>query len=71
METTQEIISRLKAYKEQFAEKYGIPLLGQIPIVQGIREAGDDGEPAALSSRPDGEAFVLLAEKVAEAAARL
>ena len=55
----------------KMAEKYGIPLLGQIPIVQGIREAGDDGEPAALSSRPDGEAFVLLAEKVAEAAARL
>lgn len=28
METTQEIISRLKAYKEQFAEKYGIEQLG-------------------------------------------
>ena len=53
------------------AEKYGIPLLGQIPLVQGIREAGDDGEPVALSSRPDGEAFVLLAEKVAGAAALL
>lgn len=50
------------------AEKYGIPLLGQIPLVQGIRESGDDGAPAALSSGPDGEAFVLLAGKVAEAA---
>ena len=49
------------------AEKYGIPLLGQIPLVQGIRESGDDGEPAALSSRPDGDAFVLLAGKLAEA----
>lgn len=48
------------------AEKYGIPLLGQIPIVQSIRESGDSGEPAALSSRPDGLAFLALAEKIAD-----
>ena len=51
----------------RMAEKYNIPLLGQIPIVQSIRECGDAGEPAALSSRPDGLAFLALAEKVAEA----
>ena len=51
----------------RMAEKYNIPLLGQIPIVQSIREGGDAGEPAALSSRPDGLAFIALAEKVAEA----
>lgn len=50
------------------ADKYGIPLLGQIPIVQSIRESGDDGEPAALSDRPDGLAFAALAGKVARAA---
>ena len=50
----------------RMAEKYEIPLLGQIPIVQSIREGGDNGEPAALSSRPDGLAFIALAEKVAE-----
>ena len=50
----------------RMAEKYNIPLLGQIPIVQSIRECGDAGEPAALSSRPDGLAFIALAEKVAE-----
>ena len=49
----------------RMAEKYDIPLLGQIPIVQSIREGGDCGEPAALSSRPDGLAFVALAEKLA------
>jgi len=49
----------------RMAEKYDIPLLGQIPIVQSIRESGDDGEPAALSSRPDGLAFLALAEKLA------
>ena len=30
------------------AEKENIPLLGQIPIVQGIREGGDSGSPAVL-----------------------
>ncbi len=50
---------------QRMAEKYGIPLLGQIPIVQSIREGGDNGEPAALSSRPDGLAFIALAEKLA------
>ena len=50
----------------RMAEKYGIQLLGQIPIVQSIRECGDAGEPAALSSRPDGLAFLALAEKVAD-----
>lgn len=48
------------------AQKYNIPLLGQIPIVQSIREGGDDGAPAALSSNPDGLAFVELARKLAE-----
>ena len=49
----------------RMAEKYDIPLLGQIPIVQSIREGGALGEPAALSSRPDGLAFIALAEKLA------
>ena len=51
---------------QRMADKYGIPLLGQIPIVQSIREGGDSGEPAALSSRPDGLAFIALAEKLAD-----
>ena len=49
------------------AGRFGIPLLGQIPLVQGIRESGDAGEPAALSSRPDGTAFVELAARLVEA----
>ena len=49
----------------RMAEKYNMPLLGQIPIVQSIREGGDSGEPATLSTRPDGLAFVSLAEKLA------
>lgn len=50
----------------RMAEKYGIQLLGQIPIVQSIREGGDDGEPAALGKRPDGLAFLELARKLAD-----
>ncbi len=50
----------------KMAEELGIDLLGRIPLVQGIRESGDCGEPAALSSRPDGVAFVELAARLAE-----
>ena len=53
---------------KKMAEKYGIPLIGQIPIVQSIRESGDAGEPAALSSRPDGLAFLDLANRLAQIA---
>ena len=49
------------------ARRLDIPLLGQIPLVQGIRESGDAGEPAALSSRPDGVAFTALAARLVEA----
>lgn len=52
----------------KMAERFGIPLLGQIPIVEAIRQGGDAGEPAALSSRPDGLAFLDLAQKLAAAA---
>ncbi len=52
---------------KEMADKYGIPLLGQIPIVQSIREGGDSGEPAALSTRPDGQAFIELAGRLAQA----
>ena len=52
----------------KMAEELGIPLLGRIPLVQSIRENGDDGTPAALSSRPDGVAFVELAGRLVEVA---
>ena len=48
----------------KMASALGVPLLGRIPLVQSIRENGDDGTPAALSSRPDGVAFVELAGKL-------
>ena len=51
---------------ERMARELGIDLLGRIPLVQGIRESGDAGEPVALGSRLDGLAFVELAGKLAE-----
>lgn len=51
---------------KDMARKYDIPLLGQIPIVQGIREGGDSGEPVALGSRPDSMAFLDLARSLAD-----
>ncbi len=33
---------------KRLAEELNVPLLGQIPIVQSIREGGDDGKPVAL-----------------------
>jgi ATP-binding protein involved in chromosome partitioning len=51
----------------RLANKMGIPLLGQIPLVQSIREGGDAGEPAALDeSSMTGLAFAELARKVVE-----
>ena len=43
-----------------------IELLGRIPLVQGIRESGDSGEPVALGTRPDAQAFLELAGRLAE-----
>ena len=53
---------------KDLAEKMEIPLLGQVPIVQGIRESGDSGKPAALSPETQsGEAFRLLSKEVEKA----
>lgn len=50
---------------KRLAEEMGVPLLAQIPIVQGIREGGDDGKPSALDySTATGQAFINLAQAV-------
>lgn len=50
----------------KMASEFGIPMLGQIPLVQGIRESGDNGEPIALSTRPDALAFIEVARRLVE-----
>jgi len=50
---------------KRLAEALGIPLLGQIPIVQSIREGGDAGRPVAADTGTiTGNAFHLLAEQI-------
>jgi ATP-binding protein involved in chromosome partitioning len=50
---------------KKLAEKYGVPMLGQIPLVQSIRESCDDGHPAVLEDDITGKAFGNLAEELA------
>ena len=47
---------------KNLAEKMDLPLLGQIPIVQSIREGGDEGKPVAAEENSlMGKAFLELA----------
>lgn len=50
---------------KNLAEKYQVPFLGQIPLVQSIRESGDSGMPAVMKDGPTAEAFTQLAESLA------
>ena len=46
---------------KNLAEGMGVPFLGQIPLVQGVREAGDVGRPAVFQENtPTAEAFEEL-----------
>lgn len=46
---------------KKLADRMKLPLLGQIPLVQSIREGGDFGEPVAIHSSIVGKAFDSLA----------
>jgi ATP-binding protein involved in chromosome partitioning len=50
---------------KNLSEKHNVPLLGQIPLVQSIRESGDSGLPAAMKDGPAAEAFKELARTLA------
>ena len=50
---------------KHLAERMGVALLGEIPLVQSVREAGDVGRPAALQDHtPVSEAFKSLTKEV-------
>jgi ATP-binding protein involved in chromosome partitioning len=48
------------------ADEFGIPLLGEIPLVQEIREAADDGTPIVVAKpeHPQSQAFRAIASRV-------
>jgi ATP-binding protein involved in chromosome partitioning len=50
---------------KNLSEKHNVPLLGEIPLVQGIRESGDSGLPAVLKDGPIADSFMELAETLA------
>jgi ATP-binding protein involved in chromosome partitioning len=50
---------------KRLADEMSVPLLGQIPLVQSIRESGDNGAPVALNDETvTGNAFLALAAAV-------
>ncbi len=56
---------------KNLAEDLNVPFLGEIPIVQSIREAGDVGRPAALQEdTPTSKAFEKVTQNVVEQTVR-
>ena len=52
---------------KKMAEQFELPYLGEIPIVQSIREGGDKGIPAVVDDEPvSRKAFADLAQRVAQ-----
>lgn len=51
----------------QLAEELGVPLLGQIPFVEAVREGGDSGCPVVISAPGSeaAEAFKAIAGRIA------
>jgi ATP-binding protein involved in chromosome partitioning len=56
---------------KNLAEDLEVPFLGEVPLVQSIREAGDAGRPAALqTATPIEEAFEAITKNVVEETVR-
>ena len=53
---------------KSLADELGVPLLAQIPLVNQLREGGDNGKPiAAVAPQSEvGQVFADLAKKIAE-----
>lgn len=52
---------------QALAQQYGIPFLGEIPLVKSISDAGDGGKPVILDENDlMGDAFMQIAERVAQ-----
>jgi ATP-binding protein involved in chromosome partitioning len=49
----------------RMASALGLPLIGQIPMHQAIREGGDVGKPAAIADETSANLFTNIARDVA------
>lgn len=51
---------------KELAAQSKVEFLGEVPLVQSIRECGDEGEPVVLRDEVTAEAFVTLAQNLAQ-----
>ncbi len=52
---------------KKLAKELGVPLLGEIPIIEKIRFQGDEGKPAVIEAEtPQGKAFIAMAQNIAQ-----
>ena len=59
---------KVAQFEKEFAEKFDVPFLGEIPIDPEIRKGGDSGNPIVFSN-PDSsssKAFQDIAVKLVE-----
>ena len=55
---------------KHLAEKLGVELLAQVPLVASICKGGDDGTPVVLQNSVSGAAFLSLAQTLVQAVER-
>lgn len=52
---------------KELAEKFGVPFLGELPLVQSVSEAGDKGRPISLEDQdPLSDAFNEISQRIAQ-----
>ena len=51
---------------KQLAEKHKIPFLGEIPLVQSLRESADSGYPLSMKEGFISDCFMEIAKKIAQ-----
>jgi ATP-binding protein involved in chromosome partitioning len=49
---------------EEIAERYRVPLLGQLPLAKGIREQADKGQPSVLANDAYAEYYINIAKNI-------
>jgi ATP-binding protein involved in chromosome partitioning len=55
-----------KGGAKRYAEEVGVPLLGEVPIIQSIMEGGDEGRPAGNFDPRVEEYYAEIAGKIVE-----